>query len=381
MSPAAARVLSFVSDPSKRNRFKGWVESLEDRRLLSAGTLNADLALSLGVPALTLSLDGDVRTVHAEVIYVNRNAANPGTYAGLPNAGDTVPTFCIELNQGLANGANITYDVNDLSASSLSSAQIQHLRELYGRFLPSASADDNQVAAFQCAIWEVTEDTDMNMSTGRFHLTSATDNSIIQEAQGYLNALNGAGPFATLQTLNNPDRQDLILQQPGTSPAYLPSSLSGHVYYDVDNNGLFQTSQGDTPIPGTTVALTGLDIFGNPVSMTAQTDSSGSYVFAGLQPAGPGGYTLTETQPGAYQDGKDSIGTQGGLTGNDVFSQIPLVAGQNGTDNDFGEVLSSPCVGLPSQTQNHVSAPKPTHITHKKPAHKAHKPKAHHKVA
>src|SRR5260221_2122291 len=36
----------------------------------------------------------------------------------------------------------------------------------------------------------------------------------------------------------------------------------------------------------------------------------------------PGTYTLTETQPAGFLDGKDMIGTPGGTTANDVFSAI-----------------------------------------------------------
>src|SRR5206468_901837 len=71
------------------------------------------------------------------------------------------------------------------------------------------------------------------------------------------------------------------------------------------------------------------------VSVTTTTSASGAYSFANLR---PGTYALTETQPSGWLDGKDTIGTPGGTTGNDVFSNIGLNAGVNGANNNFGEL-------------------------------------------
>ena len=61
----------------------------------------------------------------------------------------------------------------------------------------------------------------------------------------------------------------------------LPSSLSGYVYVDANNNGVFDA--GETPIGG--VQLTLLDANGNPTGLTAVTDASGFYHFDNLCPA------------------------------------------------------------------------------------------------
>ena len=113
----------------------------------------------------------------------------------------------------------------------------------------------------------------------------------------------------------------------------LASSIGGYVYYDANNDGTFQGTE--SPIPGTTVTLTGTDDLGNPVTMSMATLADGSYLFSGLR---PGTYQLTETQPAAYLDGKDTIGTPGGTTSNDQFSNIALPAGFNGVNNNFGEI-------------------------------------------
>jgi uncharacterized repeat protein (TIGR01451 family) len=117
------------------------------------------------------------------------------------------------------------------------------------------------------------------------------------------------------------------------------SSLSGYVYADGNNNG--SKDPGETGIAGTTVTLTGSNGNG-PVSQTTTTDVNGFYQFTTLL---PGTYAINETQPANYSDGKDSIGSQGGVQGNDVFSNINLAAGVDGVNNNFGELAPSSLAG------------------------------------
>ncbi len=106
-----------------------------------------------------------------------------------------------------------------------------------------------------------------------------------------------------------------------------PGSISGSV---VDNNG--------DPIEGVTITLSGT----SAGSMT--TLANGTYAFTGLA---PGTYTVTETQPTAFGDGAESVGTIDGTpTGdasvNDVISAIVLGSGDDSIDNDFAEVILVP---------------------------------------
>ncbi len=122
-----------------------------------------------------------------------------------------------------------------------------------------------------------------------------------------------------------------------------PSSLSGFVYSDLSNFGTKDSFE--TGIPGVTITLTGTDDLGAAVSLTTTTAAgTGAYSFANLRPSSAGGYTITESAtPAGFTDGLDSIGTQGGTTGNDVLSAIVLASGTTGTANNFGE---SPNFGL-----------------------------------
>ena len=114
-----------------------------------------------------------------------------------------------------------------------------------------------------------------------------------------------------------------------------PSSFSGNVFADLDNDGVFDAFE--RGIPGVLITLTGTDDQGAPVSLTVTTNASGAYTFANLRPSNGSGYAISETQPADYLDGVDTIGTQGGTSGNDTFTTVVLGAGVQGGNNNFGE--------------------------------------------
>jgi hypothetical protein len=115
-----------------------------------------------------------------------------------------------------------------------------------------------------------------------------------------------------------------------------PSSISGYVYHDANNTGVFDG--GDNPLGGQTVML--LD-GGGTVLATQTTDNQGFYKFDGLA---KGAYTVMEVQPAGYLDSADNVGTINGVTvgsivTNDKIQQIALQYGQDGVNYNFGEVL------------------------------------------
>jgi hypothetical protein len=115
----------------------------------------------------------------------------------------------------------------------------------------------------------------------------------------------------------------------------LPASLSGFVFFDINDNGARENEPG---VGGTTVTLSGVDDRGATVSLTTATAGNGSFSFNNLR---PGTYSITRTQPAGWLQGKNAIGTQGGVVGADQFSNIQLASGQSGTNNNFGELLQS----------------------------------------
>lgn len=114
-----------------------------------------------------------------------------------------------------------------------------------------------------------------------------------------------------------------------------PSSLSGYVYVDANDDGAFTPDEAG--IAGVVITLTGTDSHGLPVNVVVTTDENGYYNFGNL---GEGTYRITEAQPAGYEDGQDTIGTQGGSVANDEFFDIVLLLGRIGQQNNFGELES-----------------------------------------
>ena len=89
------------------------------------------------------------------------------------------------------------------------------------------------------------------------------------------------------------------------------ASISGVVYIDVNQNGLYDANE--PGIDGVEIQL--LDEFGNPVldslgdAITAITSNGGFYLFEDLD---PGTYQLFEVQPTGVNDGAEELGSLGG---------------------------------------------------------------------
>ncbi len=126
----------------------------------------------------------------------------------------------------------------------------------------------------------------------------------------------------------------------GPLAALSSSAIAGSAYEDLNVNGV---RDGDEPgIAGVTITLTGTDDLGNAVTRTVLTDADGNYRFTDLR---PGTYQLFETQPSAYADGEETVGTvnglqRGQLAGNDLIGEIVLGAGEDAIGYDFGELHS-----------------------------------------
>ncbi len=126
-----------------------------------------------------------------------------------------------------------------------------------------------------------------------------------------------------------------------------PATLSGNIYNDLNNDGVRQV--GETGVGGVTITLTGTDDLGAPVTTTVQSQPDGSYNFPGLR---PGTYTVTETQPAGYLDGKDAVGSLNGTLGADSVSAIVVNPADAGTDYNFGELRASSLSGLVFDDRN-----------------------------
>ncbi len=117
--------------------------------------------------------------------------------------------------------------------------------------------------------------------------------------------------------------------------AEISQGIAGSVYVDSNDDGIRDATE--KGIPNVTIRITGTSSTNAPVDVTTTTDTDGRYLFGGIPPANAAGYTITETQPAAWTDGKDTAGNVGGTAANDVIRSIVLPSGRIATGYDFGE--------------------------------------------
>jgi hypothetical protein len=172
----------------------------------------------------------------------------------------------------------------------------------------------------------------VNLRPGTYTITET-------QPAGYLDgkdSMGTQGGTAGNDQFTNINLQPGVVGRDNNFGELLPASLSGFVYVDGNNNGVREP--GEAPIAGNAVTLTGVNDLGQAINLTHATDANGYYIFANLR---PGTYTISQSEPAGFLDGKDAIGSQGGVAGNDQFSAINLAQSTNGTNNNFGEIRSS----------------------------------------
>ncbi|WP_151201433.1 SdrD B-like domain-containing protein [Pseudoalteromonas piscicida] len=132
------------------------------------------------------------------------------------------------------------------------------------------------------------------------------------------------------------------------------SHVSGRVYVDLNDNGIKE--ENEIGISDVELRIQGHDLDGHFISRVTQTDGYGRYQLRNLPLPSKAGYTLLEKQPENTQDGLDSVGSLGGIVGNDELSGIVFTSHiTDATQYDFGEQLLDPASisGLVWLDKNH----------------------------
>jgi protocatechuate 3,4-dioxygenase beta subunit len=129
----------------------------------------------------------------------------------------------------------------------------------------------------------------------------------------------------------------------------VPAQLSGWVYHDRSNDGVFNTST-EQGIGGVVVEL--LDANGVPTGITTTTSTNannlGYYEFTHLM---AGTYGVREFQPANWLDGKDTPGSNGGTAADESAGRVDRITGavlqfgDEAVNYDFGELLPSSIAG------------------------------------
>ncbi len=122
-----------------------------------------------------------------------------------------------------------------------------------------------------------------------------------------------------------------------TTEIAVPGSISGRVYLDQNQSGVFDA--GESGLSGVTITLTGTEIGGAAVSRTETTAADGTYTFSNVM---PGTYSLQQTQPAGVLDGQANVGTgaTGATAGTNAINTITLGNAPAAADFNFGEILS-----------------------------------------
>ena len=130
---------------------------------------------------------------------------------------------------------------------------------------------------------------------------------------------------------------------------HIGPSLSGWVYHDRSNEGLFDRTT-EEGIGGVVIEL--LDAQGNATGITTVTSSVdgkiGYYEFTNLA---PGKYGVHEVQPAGWLDGIDTAGTHGGTAASEAAGQIDRITGatlffgDKAQQYNFGELRPTSIAG------------------------------------
>lgn len=147
---------------------------------------------------------------------------------GTPSGWDTAfYSYCVDLLHNVGDPQRVSIDSTD-SMTTVTDHGAQKAAWLFGTYaalVHGATGTNYMAAALQLAIWEVLYDNDLNLSTGNFRVTAAS-NDALTTSKAYLAALSATGAgYLTASTtwLNVPgiNGQDQITMAPVPEPATL----------------------------------------------------------------------------------------------------------------------------------------------------------------
>lgn len=285
----------------------------------------------------------------------------PTVNADLADSGDTVT---VNLTVSNADGESGAYEVAvadtlnplhyDLSSINLGTSGVNYPADFSVSFNSTSGLlqySGGDIAAGASVTFSVTIDLLKTVTPNQTLTNTATitDGSTLEGlVTGERNSPDADGDGSDVDT-------DTVLIR--------SNSLSGFVWDDANNDGVKQASEAG--INGVEVRIVGTDHHGNDVDLIVSTSgtgaNAGTYQFENLR---PGTYSIQQdpngdTIPADYLDGKDSIGTPGGIDSvNDVFLNVNLPTGTetNGANNNFGEIQDADLSGAVYHDANNNGA-------------------------
>ena len=260
---------------------------------------------------------------------------------------------------GMAGLSNIVYVLNgniavsDLRGNTTQGETVQVSFTVAAGTAPetlslvSYTAPGSTFVASQAAQQTIYDDDSGTFGPGTYTLTVTIPYSYYQVDFVCGKAIDTFGPAGSNIFYSAQNR--LFSADNGGTQAVLcnGSSLSGFVFVDANQNGKIVPT--DNVVAGDRLKLTGTTTTGQSVSMAAMTNYNGMYEFNNL-PAGT--YSITETTPGNYSDGPDTVGSLGGSEHtNNVFGNIVVgTSSTNGVNYNFGAEQTSTGAFTANQT-------------------------------
>ncbi len=157
------------------------------------------------------------------------------------NFNSAVPTYCIELDQGLSSSATTFTVQTNLTAAPLigTTSKANAITSLFDRFYNSTIGNTSRQASFQLALWEIIYDgapstTRTESTSGSVRFTNSLAQSFLNDIQNNAYYTNGSLAGNRLVALVNGTIQDQITVDPvppadpiPAPPAVLLAGLGG----------------------------------------------------------------------------------------------------------------------------------------------------------
>ena len=200
----------------KKSRFNLWAAGLCVAGLFTC-ILPADAQVTVTFNGV--SPEEDITLQIAGAITFGPGAVQAGIYNQTVN-GVVTPSFCIDVFRESTAGETLTdYNYTDLSLAPLNpagpmgaSAAID-IEKLWAQYFPAASANNQDAAALQVAIWQ-----EVAQSVGTYTLTFSGNDPATTEATTMLASLPNLTAQANLKGLISPSGQNYVVPTPAPEP-------------------------------------------------------------------------------------------------------------------------------------------------------------------